>query len=110
MNRGCPASEITFCCSSLKRPNSQNTCIVFSSSEKLVTLKALDESILYAVDYREIESKIDESENFHMQIHKALGKLQSCQVTHDQQENELKQETHYQPKLSGNKSKLLKLQ
>ena len=41
-------------------------------NEKLVTLKALDASILCAVDDGEIESEIDESENFCMQIHEAL--------------------------------------
>ena len=34
------------------------------------------------------------SENFCGKIHEALGKLQSCQVVHDQQENPQSEETH----------------
>ena len=78
-------------------------------NETLVTLKALNESILCAVDDGEIESEIEESESFRAQIHEALVKLQSCQVTHDQQEIVQEQETHQKPKSSGNKSKLPKL-
>ena len=78
-------------------------------NEKLVTLKALNESILCAVDDGEMESEIEESENFRAQIHEALVKLQSCQVAHDQQEVVQEQETHQEPKWSGNKSKLPKL-
>ena len=74
-----------------------------------MTLKALDESILCAVDDGEIESEIEVSENFCTQIHETLVKLQSCQIAHDQQENVQEQETHQEPKSSGNKSKLLKL-
>ena len=74
-----------------------------------MTLKALDESILCAVDDGEIESEIEESENFRAQIHEALVKLQSCQIAHDQQENVQEQETHQEPKSSENKSKLPKL-
>ena len=85
------------------------TQLSIALNEKLVTLKALDESILCAVDDGEIESEIEESENFRAQIHEALVKLQSCQIAHDQQENVQEQETHQEPKSSGNKSKLLKL-
>ena len=67
-----------------------------------MTLKALDLSILSAVDDGEIESEIVASENFRAQIHEALVKLQSCQVARDQQENVRKQETHQEPKSSGN--------
>ena len=42
----------------------------------------------------DIESEIEESENFCGKIHEALGKLQSCQVVHDQQENPQSEETH----------------
>ena len=63
------------------------TRLSIALNEKLVTLKALDESILCAVDDGEIESEIEESENFRAQIHEALVKLQSCQIAHDQQKN-----------------------
>ena len=53
------------------------TRLSIALNEKLVTLKALDESILCAVDDREIESEIEESENFRAQIHEALVKLQT---------------------------------
>ncbi|XP_068670918.1 uncharacterized protein [Montipora foliosa] len=85
------------------------TQLSIALNEKLVTLKALDESILSAVDDGEIESEINASENFRAQIHEVLVKLQSCQVAHDEQENVQKQETHQEPKSSGNKSKLPKL-
>ena len=78
-------------------------------NEKLVTLKALDESILSAVEDGDIESEIEESENFRGKIYEALVKLQSCQVVHDQQENPQSQETHQQTISNGNKSKLPKL-
>ena len=78
-------------------------------NEKLVTLKALDDSILSAVEDGDIESEIEESENFRGKIPEALVKLQSCQVVHDQQENPQSQETHQQTKSNGNKSKLPKL-
>ena len=78
-------------------------------TEKLVALKALNESILCAVDDGEIECEIGESENFRAQIHEALVKLQSCQVAHDQQEIVQEKETHQEPKSSINKSKLPKL-
>ena len=68
-----------------------------------------DNSAISTVDDGEIESAIDASENFLAQIHEALVKLQSCQVAHDKQENVQKQETHQEPKSSGNKSKLPKL-
>ena len=61
------------------------------------------------VDDGEIESEIDESDNFRAQIHEALVKLPSCQVAHDQQKNVQKQETRQEPKSSGNKPKLPKL-
>ena len=61
------------------------TRLSIALNEKLVTLKALDESILCAVDDGEMESEIEESENFRAQIHEALVKLQSCQIAHDQQ-------------------------
>ena len=73
-----------------------------------MTLKALDEPILSAVEDGYIESKIEESENFRRKIHEALVKLQSCQVVHDQQENPQSQETHQQTKSNANKSKLPK--
>ena len=50
------------------------TQLSIALNEKLVTLKALDESILRAVDDGEIESEIKESENFHTQIHEGLVK------------------------------------
>ena len=78
------------------------TRLSIALNEKLVTLKALDESILCAVDDGEIESEIEESVNFRTQIHEALVKLQSCQIAHDQQENVQEQETHQEPKSSGN--------
>ena len=78
-------------------------------NEKLVILKALDESILSAVEDGDIESEIEESKNFRGKIHEALVKLQSCQVVHDQQGNPQSQETHQQTKSNGNKSKLPKL-
>ena len=53
------------------------TRLSIALNEKLVTLKALDESILCAVDDGEIESEIEESENFRAQIHEALVKLQT---------------------------------
>lgn len=84
------------------------TRLSITLNEKLVTLKALDESMLSAVEDGETESEI-ESENFRGQIHEALVKLQSCQVVHDQQENPQSQETHRETKSSGNKSKLPKL-
>ena len=85
------------------------TRLSLTLNEKLVTLKALDESILSAVEDGDIESEIEESENFRGKIHKALLKLQSCQVVHDQQKNPQSQETHQQTKSNGNKSKLPKL-
>lgn len=63
------------------------TRLSIALNEKLVTLKALDESISSAVNDGEIESEIEESHNFCTQIHEALVKLQSHQVAHDQQEN-----------------------
>ena len=88
----------------------QNTGLLdVASNEKLVTLKALDKSILSAIKDGEIESEIEECENFRGQIQEALVKLQSCQVVHDQQENPQSQETHQETKSSGNKSKLPKL-
>ena len=85
------------------------TRLSITLNEKLVTLKALDESILSAVEDGDIESEVEESENFRGKIHEALVKLQSCQVVHDQQENPQSQETHQQTKSNGNKSKLPKL-
>ena len=85
------------------------TRLSIALNEKPVTLKALDESILCAIDDGEIESEIEESENFSAQIHEALVKLQSFQVAHDQQENVQEQESHQESKSSGNKSKLSKL-
>lgn len=82
----------------------QITRLSIALNEKLVTLKALDESILSVVDDGEIESQINESENFRMKIQEALVKLQSCQVAHDQQENVQRQETHQKPKLSASPS------
>lgn len=48
------------------------TRLSIALNEKLVTLKALDESILCAVDDGEIEREIEESENIRAQIHEAL--------------------------------------
>ena len=89
------------------------TRLSITLNEKLATLKALNESILSAVDDGDIESEIEESKNFRGKIHELLVKLQSCQVVHDQQENPQNQETssrqNQQTKSNGNKSKLPKL-
>ena len=56
--------------------------ITITLNEKLSTLKALDESILVAIDDDEtMEAEIEESEEFRGQIHDAVVKLQRCENT-----------------------------
>ena len=50
--------------------------ITITLNEKLATLKALDKSILAAIDKGNLEPEIEESEEFCTQIHGALVKLQ----------------------------------
>ena len=50
--------------------------ITITLNEKLATLKALDESILAAIDKGNLEPEIEESEEFRARIHGALVKLQ----------------------------------
>jgi len=47
-----------------KSAKDRKTRLSITLNEKLVTLKALDESILFAVEDGETESEIEESENF----------------------------------------------
>ena len=49
-------------------------------NEKLATLKALDKSILATIDEGNLEPEIEESEEFHAQIHGALVKLHKCEI------------------------------
>ena len=102
-------NEVLSECDGSRGAKDNITRLSIALNEKLLTFKALDESVLCAVDDGEIESEIEESENFHVQIHEALVQLQSCQIAHDQKENVQSQETHQEPKSSGNKSKLPKL-
>ena len=49
--------------------------ITTTVNEKLATFKALDESILAAIDEGNLELEIEESEEFRARIHGALVKL-----------------------------------
>ena len=59
--------------------------ITITVNEKSATLKALDESILAAMDERNLEPETEESEEFRARIHGALVKLQKCENSHGQQ-------------------------
>jgi len=92
-----------------KSAKDRKTRLSITLNEKLVTLKALDESILFAVEDGETESEIEESENFCGQIYEPLVKLHGCQAVHYGKENPQSQETHQETKSSGNNSRLPKL-
>ena len=61
---------------------------MFSFEVRIIaTLKALDKSILAAIDERNLQPEIEESEEFRARIQGALVKLQKCENCHGQQKS-----------------------
>ena len=83
--------------------------ITITLNEKLATLKALDESILAAIDEGNLEPEIEESEEFRARIHGALVKLQKCENSHGKQESPQGSQGGSVPSSSSNGAKLPKL-
>ena len=54
--------------------------ITITLNEKLATLKALDESILAAIDEGNLEPEIEESEEFRARIHGALSSCRNVKI------------------------------
>ena len=84
--------------------------ITITLNEKLATLKALDESILAAVDEGNLEPEIEESEEFCPRIHGALAMLQKCENSHGKQESPQGSQGGSVPSSSSNSAKLPKIQ
>ena len=59
--------------------------ITITLNEKLAALKALDESILAAIDEGKLEAEMEESEEFRARSYGAL--LQKCENSHGKQES-----------------------
>ena len=83
--------------------------ITITLNEQLATFKALDESILAAIDEGNLEPEIKESEEFRVRIHGALVKLQKCENSHGKQESPRGSQGGSVPSRSGNGAKLPKL-
>ena len=83
--------------------------ITITLNEKLATLKALDKSILAAIDEGNLEPEIEESEEFRARIHGALVKLQKCENSHGKQESPQGSQGGSVPSSSSNGAKLPKL-
>ena len=69
------------------------TRIIITLNDKLATLKALDESILAAVEEPNIVIEVEESEEFRTQIHTALAKLQRFQTSENESNEPLQSAT-----------------
>ena len=83
--------------------------ITITLNEKLAALKALDESILAAIDEENLEREIEQSEEFRARIHGALVKLQKCENSHGKQESPQGSQGRSVPSSSSNDAKLPKL-
>ena len=83
--------------------------ITITLNEKLATLKALDKSILAAIDKGNLEPKIEESEGFRARIQGTLVKLQKCENSHGKQESPQGSQGGSVPSSSSNNAKLPKL-
>ena len=83
--------------------------ITITLNEKIVTLKALDESILAAIDEGNLEPEIEESEGFRARIHGSLVKLQRCENSHGKQESPQGRQGGLVPSTSSINAKLPKL-
>ena len=83
--------------------------ITITLNEKLATLKSLDESILAAIDERNLEPEIEESEEFRARIHGALVKLQKYENSHGKQESPQGSQNGSVPSSSSIRAKLPKL-
>ena len=80
--------------------------ITITLNEKLATLKALDESILAAIDKGNLEPEIEESEEFRARIYGALVNLQKCENSHGKQESPQGSQGGSVPSSSSNGAKL----
>ena len=80
--------------------------ITITLNEKLATLKALDESILAAIDEGNLEPEIGESEEFRERSHDTLVKLQKCENSHGKQESSQGNQVGSVPSSSSNDAKL----
>ena len=80
--------------------------ITITVNEKLATLKALDESILAAIDEGNLEPEIGESEEFRARSHGTLVKLQKCENSHGKQESPQGSQGGSVPSSSSNGAKL----
>ena len=84
--------------------------ITITHNKKLAILKALDESVLAAIDEGNLEQEIEESEDFRARIHGALVKLQKCENSHGKQAESLQgSQGGSAPSSSNNSAKLPRL-